>query len=44
MRAGVADHFVFARHDGGEIDLDRPDLHAEIRAASREMRRVGARD
>ncbi len=44
MGAGVADHGVLARHDGGEINADRPDLHAEIRAAPREMSRIGARD
>ena len=44
MGAGVADHGVLARHDGGEINADRPDLHAEIRATPREMSRIGARD
>src|SRR6202041_2094420 len=44
MRAGIADDSIFARHDGGEINADRPDLHAEIHGPLREMSSIGARD
>jgi uncharacterized protein YabN with tetrapyrrole methylase and pyrophosphatase domain len=44
MRPGIAYDRILARHDGRKINLNRSDLHAELCAAPREMRRIGARN